>query len=117
VDDNRDVVESLVHLLNHWGHETRMAFDGQTAVELVRAFRPDAVILDLGMPGLTGYEIARRIRQSPGLDAVRLIALTGFGQDEDRRRSREAGFDYHLVKPVDPLVLQPLLSGVTSAVP
>jgi DNA-binding response OmpR family regulator len=101
VDDNRDNAESLARLLQLMGHETAIAYDGLSAVDSVDAFRPEIVLLDVGLPGLDGYEVARRIRaQSWGKDMT-LIAVTGWGQAEDRRRSREAGFDHHMVKPVD----------------
>jgi CheY-like chemotaxis protein len=101
VDDNRDATESLTMLLQITGHETRSAFDGADALELASRFRPDVVLLDIGLPGLNGYDVARRIREQPwGRNAV-LVALTGWGQEEDRRKSSEAGFDAHLVKPVD----------------
>jgi PAS domain S-box-containing protein len=110
VDDNLDAAESLAALLAINGHDTRLAHDGLQAVEEARTFRPDVVFLDIGMPALDGHETARRIRQEPwGRDMV-LVALTGWGQNEDRRRSKEAGFDHHLVKPADPNVVAKLIS-------
>jgi PAS domain S-box-containing protein len=109
VDDNVDSVESLAILLEMAGHDARTAHDGPTALETARAFRPRVVLLDIGLPRMDGYEVARRIRQEPGLAGTTLIALTGYGQEEDRRRSREAGFDRHLVKPVDPEELREVL--------
>ncbi len=110
VDDNRDATESLTMLLQITGHETRSAFDGRDALELANSFRPDVVLLDIGLPGLNGYDVARRIREQPwGRNAV-LVALTGWGQEEDRRKSSEAGFDAHLVKPVDHGQLMALLA-------
>jgi len=101
VDDNRDATESLTTLLQLTGHETRSAFDGRLALEVAEGFRPEVILLDLGLPELNGYEVARRIRAQPwGSDAV-LVALTGWGQEDDRRKSTEAGFDAHLVKPVN----------------
>ena len=108
-DDNKDSAESLFLMLRLVGNEVRTAHDGLEAFELVEAFRPDAALLDIGMPRLNGYEVARRIRAEPWGRRVLLIALTGWGQEEDRRRSSEAGFDHHLVKPVDPVLLQKLL--------
>ncbi len=105
VDDNQDAAEALALLLDHHGHEVRMAHDGLEAVEAAAAFMPDVVLLDIGLPKLNGYEAARRIRSLRGGDPLLLIALTGWGQDADRRRSAEAGFDVHLVKPVDHLTL------------
>ena len=109
VDDNRDAADSLALLLEHWGHEVATAHEGMRAVELAESFRPDVALLDLGMPRLNGYEAATRIRASRG-DATLLVALTGWGQDQDRRRSREAGFRFHLVKPVEPVALQRILA-------
>ena len=91
------------------GNEVRTAYDGVEAVESAAAFRPELVFLDIGLPRLNGYDAARRIRQQPGGATMTLVALTGWGQEDDRRRSREAGFDHHLVKPVDPLELERLL--------
>src|SRR5207248_2629839 len=88
--------------LRQQGHEVRVAHSGVAALDAVRAGPPEVVILDLGMPGMDGYEVARRLQQERGMEKVRLVALTGWGQEEDRRRTREAGFDLHLVKPVDP---------------
>ena len=101
VDDNRDAATSLATMLGLAGHETRAAWDGLEALAAAADFRPDVVVLDLGMPRLDGYETARRIRQQPWGKGAVLIALSGWGQEEDRRRSLDAGFDHHLVKPVD----------------
>jgi CheY-like chemotaxis protein/two-component sensor histidine kinase len=98
VDDNRDAADMLAQALDVLGHEARCAYDGLEAVEVARRFDPEIVFLDLGLPVLDGYEVARRLRQ--GGVRGRLIALTGYGQDSDRRRSSEAGFDHHLVKPI-----------------
>jgi PAS domain S-box-containing protein len=110
VDDNTDAAESLALLLNILGYEARAAHDGSAALEEARRFRPEAVLLDIGMPGMDGYELARRMRRLPDMSGALLVAMTGWGQDDDRRRSREAGIDYHLVKPVDVAALQPLLA-------
>jgi PAS domain S-box-containing protein len=110
-DDNTDVVESLALLLRVNGHEVETARDGLEAVELAARFRPDLVLMDIGMPKLDGYAACRRIRQSPwGKDLV-IIALTGWGQDDDRRKAEEAGFNARLVKPVEPSALLRLLTG------
>ncbi|MBK5297546.1 MAG: PAS domain-containing protein [Vicinamibacteria bacterium] len=109
VDDNRDSVESLAMLLQFSGHETHMAHDGVEAVEAAARLRPDVILLDIGLPGLNGYEAARRIREEQKEGGPVLVALTGWGQEEDRRRSEEAGFDAHLVKPVDFAALGTLL--------
>ncbi|MGQ0594541.1 MAG: chemotaxis protein CheB [Gammaproteobacteria bacterium] len=109
VDDNRDSAESLTMLLNLAGHETRIAYDGLEAVEAAATFRPDVILLDIGLPILNGFEAARKIREQWGQDMV-LVALTGWGQEEDRRRSEEAGFNAHMVKPVDYAALTKLLA-------
>lgn len=110
VDDNVDAAESMAMMLNVMGNETRTAHDGLQAIELAADFRPDVVLLDIGMPKLNGYETARRIREQPWGRHVVLAATTGWGQDDDRRRSREAGFDVHLVKPIDLAALRKLLA-------
>jgi CheY-like chemotaxis protein len=106
VDDNVDAAESLAMMLTAMGHQVRVAHEGRAALDSVRSARPDVVLLDIGMPGMDGLEVARRIRREPGLRDVRLAALTGFGQKHDIERSRQAGFDEHLVKPVSPEVLR-----------
>jgi CheY-like chemotaxis protein len=110
VDDNVDAAESLAVLLRLEGHEVRVAHDGPAALAAVEADPPDLVFLDIGMPVMNGYDVARRLRRRPGLGGLVLVAVTGWGQEEDRRRSREAGFDHHLVKPVEPDALHPLLA-------
>jgi two-component system CheB/CheR fusion protein len=112
VDDNVDSAESLGQFLEMVGHQIRTAYNGPAGLETARAYRPEIVLLDISMPGMDGYELARRLRQEPGLERVLLVALTGYGQDEDRRRSRQATIDHHLVKPVDPETLEALLSGL-----
>jgi PAS domain S-box-containing protein len=114
VDDNEDAAESLAVLLRLGGHEVRVAHDGPGALQAARERPPDLVFLDIGMAGMDGYEVARRLRQEPGWGQRRLVAVTGWGQDEDRRRAQEAGFDYHLTKPADPVALQKLLAVLTS---
>ena len=112
VDDNEDGAESLAMLLQFGGHETHKAHDGVAAIRAAERLRPDAVLLDIGLPGLNGYEVCGRIRQEPwGKDLV-LVALTGWGQEEDRQKSKEAGFDAHMVKPVDYDVLLKLLASL-----
>jgi PAS domain S-box-containing protein len=106
VEDNVDAADSLTILLELLGHDVRVAYDGLAALDAVRAGVPDVVLLDIGLPGLDGYEVARRIRGLAGAERVVLIALTGYGRDEDRARTQAAGFDLHLVKPVDPDALQ-----------
>jgi signal transduction histidine kinase/CheY-like chemotaxis protein len=111
VDDNGDAAETLADVARLWGHEVQTAPDGASALRLLREFRPQIVLLDISMPGMDGYEVARRVRSCPELGPVSLIALTGHGQEQDRRRSLEAGFDHHLIKPVDPDALCFLLAG------
>jgi signal transduction histidine kinase/ActR/RegA family two-component response regulator len=111
VDDNEDGAESLAMLLQLGGHETCDVRDGTAALEVAERWRPDAVLLDIGLPGLNGYEVCRRIRQKPWGKSMLLVALTGWGQEEDRLRSKEAGFDTHMVKPVDPDVLLKLVAS------
>jgi PAS domain S-box-containing protein len=110
VDDNGDAAASLSTLLQLQGHEVRIADNGPIALEIAAAFRPDMLFLDLGMPGMDGYEVARRVRKTPGLETTPITALTGWGQIEDRRRTAEAGFNHHLVKPPDLLTLTNLLA-------
>jgi PAS domain S-box-containing protein len=115
VDDNRDAADSLAMLLRLQGHEVRVAYSGVAALEMTKAYSPDVVFLDIGMPGMDGYEVARRLRQQPGLEKVVLAALTGWGQQEDRRRTAEAGFNHHLVKPPEPKAVESVLAGLKSA--
>ena len=109
VDDNRDAAASLAMFLQLMGHDVRVAHDGERAIQLAEELRPQAIFLDLGMPGMDGYEVCRRIRNVAWGKNMRLIAITGWGQDEDRRKSANAGFDVHLVKPVNPDTLAQLL--------
>ncbi|HEX6708300.1 MAG TPA: ATP-binding protein [Albitalea sp.] len=102
VDDNRDAAESLAMMLEMSGHQTATAHDGESALAQAVSFDAEAVLLDIGMPGMNGYEVAQRLRQMPETAAALIVALTGWGQDEDKRRAIAAGFDHHLTKPVDP---------------
>ena len=113
VDDNIDSADMLVMLLQMLGHEAQAAYSGQTALETAVKYQPEFVLLDIGLPDMNGYEVAQRLRQRPQTKDVRLIAMTGYGQDSDRQRSKEAGFDRHLVKPVDPQKLQELLTTLS----
>ncbi len=115
VDDNRDAAASLAMMLSLLGHELRTAHDGLEALELAEAFRPDLMLLDIGLPRLNGYEICLRIREQPWGKRIYIIAVTGWGQEDDRRRSQEAGFDYHMLKPVDYVELERLLAGMPYA--
>lgn len=111
VDDNVDAAEMLATLLRLRGHEVALAHDGPSALALLDAVRAEVVVLDIGMPGMDGHEVARELRRRPAYARALLIAMTGWGQEEDRRRSREAGFDHHLVKPVAPEELDRLLEA------
>jgi two-component system CheB/CheR fusion protein len=115
VDDNADASLMLGMLLEALGHEVQTAGDGPAALALALSFHPKVVMLDIGLPGMDGYEVARRIRQDPALTGVILVALTGYGQDSDRQRSRDAGFDHHLVKPADFAKLKEILSAAVGA--
>jgi PAS domain S-box-containing protein len=112
-DDNRDAADSLQRVLALYGHEVRVAYDGASAVKIGEEFRPRVAVLDIAMPGTDGYDVARAIRRQQG-GKVTLVALSGWGQETDRRRAMESGFDYHLVKPVDPNALNQLLAEVAS---
>lgn len=112
IEDNPDIAESLQELIMDFGHETRIAERGAEGVGLARSFQPDVVLCDIGLPGgMDGYDVARALRSDPALRGIKLIALTGYGQGEDRRRAQEAGFDRHLVKPVDIGLLQSILAA------
>ena len=113
VDDNLDAADTLKMLLEFCGYEVRMVHDGLSAVDVALAWRPDAVLLDIGLPGLSGYEVARRIRLQAALGGMVLIALTGYSQETDRQFSREAGFDHHLAKPAKFDVLENILKAVS----
>jgi CheY-like chemotaxis protein len=113
VDDNVDGVESLADLIGLLGHQVRIAHDGPTGIRVVSEFDPDIVLLDIGLPGMDGYEVARRIRREFGTRIV-LIAVSGYGREEDREQSREAGCQQHLVKPVEFRTLQTLLASVST---
>jgi len=114
VDDNADNAELLKILLDDQGHETFTAYDGVEGLAAAERLRPDVVLMDLGLPRISGLEACRRIREQPWGKRMRMIAITGWGQDVDRRRSQEAGFDHHLVKPVDARAISELLNGVTA---
>lgn len=115
-DDNADAANSLGKLLSRfYGQDVRVAHDGPSALEVAREFRPEFALLDIGMPGMDGYEVARRLREMPEAEGAVLVALTGWGQDSDRQRSAQAGFDRHLVKPVEPEALRGLLADLKPA--
>jgi CheY-like chemotaxis protein len=109
VDDSLDSAETLGELLKIWGHDVRLAHDGPGAVAAAREYRPDVILLDIGLPGMDGFAVAAQLRKE-GLAGRMLIALTGYGEQQDRDKAQKAGFDHHLVKPVDPDNLQKLLA-------
>jgi PAS domain S-box-containing protein len=111
VDDNRDSADSLAMYLKIKGHDTSTAYDGEQALQSAETIRPDVVLLDIGMPRLDGYEVCRRMRQQPWGSSTLVVALTGWGQEEDQRRTEEAGFDRHMVKPIEPAALMKLLAS------
>jgi PAS domain S-box-containing protein len=113
VEDNRDAAESLLMLLELLGHRVRAVYDGVTALDAARANTPDVMLIDIGLPDMDGYEIARRVRRDPDLKQVVLVALTGYGREEDKQQAMAAGFDYHLVKPVSPDALHGLVTRLT----
>ena len=115
VEDNQDIRETLQMLLNMWGHQVEMAVDGPSGVELVLRNRPEVALIDIGLPGMNGYDVARALRKILSRDAVRLIALTGYGQPTDREQALNAGFDSHLLKPITPHVLEQMLQRTEGA--
>lgn len=112
VDDNPDSALSMAMMLSMMGHETRTAHDGEAAVTSAEEFRPQVVLLDIGLPKLNGYEVAQRIRGQEWGTSMFLVAITGWGQDEDRRRSEDVGMNLHMVKPVEPDALDRVLAGL-----
>jgi PAS domain S-box-containing protein len=112
VDDNRDSADGVTALLAAWGHDVRAVYDGPAAIAAASSDHPDVVLLDIGLPGMSGYEVAKRLRAMPHLRPFVLIAFTGYGQDDDRQRVREAGFDHHLVKPIDTATLERIIEAI-----
>jgi CheY-like chemotaxis protein len=110
VDDNADAASTTCALLKAWGHDVRAAHSGPAALDMVREFAPEIILLDIGLPGMSGYEVARKLREETKAEGVVIAALTGYGQEADRERSRKAGFDYHLTKPADPALLASVLA-------
>ncbi len=102
VDDNIDAARAFAEIVSLWKHEVRVASNGAAALEMAKTYHPDIVLLDIGLPGMSGYQVAKQLRRQPEFAKTVLVAVTGYGQEEDRRRSREAGFNHHLVKPVAP---------------
>ena len=116
VEDSVDSAEILGELLKVWGHEVRLAHDGEGAVRAAREFRPQVILLDIGLPDTDGYAVAQRLRDE-ALAGELLVALTGYGEAQDRKRSQDAGFDRHLTKPVDPSALLEVFQGLDGAAP
>ena len=110
VEDNRDAADSQAELLELWGYQVAVAYDGLAGVGQAFTFRPAVVVMDIGLPLLDGYQAARLIRDQPALAGIRLIALTGYGREEDRQRAYDAGFDHHLTKPADLERLREMIS-------
>jgi CheY-like chemotaxis protein len=109
VEDNKDGAQILARLLSVWGHDVAVAHDGPAALEVARAHHPEVVLLDIGLPGMNGYQVAQHLKEEDGMETTLFVALTGYGQLEDQRESFAAGFDRHLVKPIDPTALKTLL--------
>jgi CheY-like chemotaxis protein len=116
VEDNKDTAETLATILELWGHEVRLSFDGLGAIETAASFEPDIILSDIGLPGMNGYELARRLREQPSFGRVVLVAMSGYGQDEDKRRALESGFDHHIVKPPDLGALAELFGRVAQSI-
>ena len=117
VEDNVDSADMIEILLRLGGHEVRLAHDGPEAIKAARAFAPDVVLCDIGLPGMDGYEVVERLRALPELGRTRFVALSGYGDAESRLRGREAGFERHLVKPVEPADLEAVLDALGSSTP
>jgi CheY-like chemotaxis protein len=111
VDDNVDAVTRVERLLKLWGHQVQVAYNGKDGIDKALSFRPNIVFLDIGMPGMSGYDVAKQLRALPELDGVIITAVTGYGQAEDRGRSRDAGFNYHMTKPPNPTALAALIAS------
>ena len=111
IDDHPDNADLMALLIEACGHDARAAYSGDAGLSLARAQRPDVMFVDVGMPGMNGYDVAAAVRRDPALSGVRLVAVTGYGRDEDRARAIAAGFDLHLVKPVDEAELRAILAA------
>jgi CheY-like chemotaxis protein len=117
VDDCKDTRDSLAMLLHAWGHEVRLAPDAPSALAACLEFHPDAAVLDIGLPGVSGWDLAAQLREAAGTGPLLLVAVTGWARDEDRSRSQAAGFDAHFAKPPDPEALRRLLAGASTPSP
>jgi two-component system CheB/CheR fusion protein len=113
VDDNSDTADATSELAVSWGHQVAVAHDGRDALEVARRFRPEIALIDIGLPEMSGYELARRLRELPGLETAQFVAITGYGREEDKRAAQEAGFNLHFTKPVDPIRLKRLLATLS----
>ena len=114
VDDNKDAADSVALLLRHKGHDVRVAYSSESALETAAEFRPEAALLDIGLPRIDGYELARRLRESSETNHMAIIAITGYGRDTDLQVARDAGFDAHLVKPVEPAQMEQTLADLAT---
>ena len=114
IDDNADAAQAMQMLLESDGHAVRVAHDGKDALELAVSFQPEIVLLDIGLPGMDGYRVAAELREEPSLRNTRLIAVTGYGRPEDVRQARDAGFDDHMIKPIDPSALLRAIAAAPS---
>ena len=115
VDDNVDAAESLALLLKANGHEVQAVYDGLTALEAARSYRPNLILLDIGLPGMNGFDVAKKVREEVELGKVVLVAMTGYGQESDKQRSQQAGFDHHLVKPADFSAVKQILASISQS--
>jgi CheY-like chemotaxis protein len=115
VDDYPDLTDSMAKLLRMWGHDVRIALDGPEALRVAASYHPDVVLLDVSMPGMDGYQVARRLRNDPSMVRTFVVSVTGYGGEEEAQRSREAGCNDHLLKPVDPNILERLLAVLREA--
>jgi len=116
VDDNRDAADSLCMLLRLWGYDCQAAYHGAAGLQAACDYRPDCLLLDIAMPGLDGYTLARKVRAQPGLDRAKLVALTAYSDETHVRRSQEAGFDLHLIKPTEPMEMRRLMDTLSKVV-
>jgi CheY-like chemotaxis protein len=114
VDDNLDAAQTLAILLRANGHQVEAVHDGPTALEVARSYRPNLILLDIGLPGMDGFEVAKKVRQDLDLGNVVLVAMTGYGQESDKQRSKEVGFDHHLIKPADFSKVKEILATVSA---
>jgi CheY-like chemotaxis protein len=117
VDDNRDSADSMKLLLQLWGHDAHCVYGGEEALAAAAEVAPQIVLLDIGLPGMSGYELVGRLREVPGARDAVFVAVTGYSRPEDRARTAAAGFDHHLVKPVDPGALEALMGGLPAGKP